>query len=316
MGWSWWSLGNRPAVFPVLACLLGVVFGPLVDVPWFLWLSISAGALWIAWARGARLGGVLTGLVGACCVGAGLGELSADVPVPPVGARVALEGQVERLGPHGFTLAVARVDGVPMRFRAALSADQPPPLLEGQVVRVEARLKQVQEAANPGEWNRSEWAWRRGQPVTGSYAPARLVVLTPAAPWRQWLAAEHAALVKDTHALTDDATAAAFLLTLSAGFELGGELERIDDPQQFKEVASGGCRVGERQLDLLVGSDDEYAPHRRRVVGVRVDHVVEVCNVARRVRDDREVHLRALRLIDVADPAVMIVDGVDAISPV
>lgn len=227
MGWSWWALGNRPAVFPVLACLLGVVFGPLADVPWFSWAFVCVLALLAAWVRGARAGGVAAGLLAALCLGAGLGELSADVPLPPTGVRVSLEGTVERLGEHGFTLDVERVDGVPRRFRAALSADQAPPVLAGQVVRTEARLKQVMEAANPGEWNRSEWAWRRGQPVSGGYSPARLVVLTPPSAWRRWLATEHRALSRDTHALTEDDTAAALLLTLSAGqrAELGDELE-------------------------------------------------------------------------------------------
>ncbi len=227
MGWSWWALGNRPAVFPVLACLLGVVFGPLAELPWFSWVLMCLLALIAAWVRGARAGGVVAGLLAAGTLGAGLGELSADVPLPPVGARVLLEGEVEGPSAHGFTLNVVRVDGVPLRFRAALSADRPSAVLAGQVVRVEARLKHVQEAANPGEWNRSEWAWRRGQPVTGSYSPARLVVLTPAAGWRKWLAMEHAALAHDTHALTEDSTAAALLLTLSAGqrAELGEDLE-------------------------------------------------------------------------------------------
>ena len=227
MGWSWWALGNRPAVFPVLACLLGVVFGPLLDVPWFSWLVLSLLALIAAWLRGARLGGVLSGLVAALCLGAGLGELSSDVPLPPTGTRVTLEGLVEGVGEHGFTLDVARVDGVPTRFKAALSADREPAVLTGQLVRVESKLKHVIDAANPGEWNRSEWAWRRGQPVSGGYSPARLVVLSPAAGWRRWLLEEHRALSRDTHALTEDDTAAALLLTLSAGAraELGDDLE-------------------------------------------------------------------------------------------
>ncbi len=227
MGWSWWALGNRPAVFPVLACLLGVVFGPLVDVPWFVWLLGSLLALLAAWLRGARLGGVLSGLLASLCLGAGLGELSAEVPRPPTGVKVTLEGLVENVSEHAFTLDVARVDGAPLRFKAALSAEGGPAVLPGQLVRVEAKLKHVQAAANPGEWNRSEWAWRRGQPVSGGYSPARLVVLTPAAGWRRWLRGEHRSLSADTHRLTEDGAAAALLLTLSAGqrAELGDDLE-------------------------------------------------------------------------------------------
>lgn len=227
MGWSWWALGNRPAVFPVLACLIGVVFGPLLDVPWFSWLLLALLALVAAWLRGARVGGVLSGLFAAWCLGAGLGELSADVPLPPTGVKVTLEGLVEDVTSHGFTLNVARVDGVPKRFKAALAGDREPAVLAGQLVRVETKLKHLQDAANPGEWNRSEWAWRRGQPVSGGYSPARLVTLTPAAGWRRWLQREHQALSADTHRLTEDDTAAALLLTLSAGAraELGDDLE-------------------------------------------------------------------------------------------
>lgn len=227
MGWSWWALGNRPAVFPVLAGLVGVVFGPLAELPWFSWVVLCLLALVAAWLRGARPGGVVAGLLAALSLGAGLSELNSDVPLPPTGTKVSLEGQVETVGAHGFMLNVTQVDAVPMRFRVALSSDRVPALLAGQFVRVEAKLKPIQEAANPGEWNRSEWSWRRGQPVTGSFSPARLVVLTPPAAWRRWLSREHGDLSRDTHKLTEDATAAALLLTLSAGqrAELGDELE-------------------------------------------------------------------------------------------
>lgn len=227
MGWSWWSLGNRPAWFPVLACLVGVVFGPLIDVPWSIWLLLAVVALALVGWRGPRTGSVLLGLAAAMALGAALAALSADAELPPLGQKLTLEGRVEKLTAHGFTLDVSHVEGVPRRFRAALSADAAPPVLEGQVVRAEARLRLVQDAANPGEWSRAEWAWRRGQPVTGTFHPLRLVVLTPAPAWRRWLAAEHAALARDTRALTDDESAAAFLLTLSAGqrAELGDALE-------------------------------------------------------------------------------------------
>lgn len=227
MGWSWWALGNRPAVFPVMACLVGVVFGPPAELPWFLWLSCGALALVLAGHRGARTGGVLAGLLAALTLGAGLGELSADVETPPLGVKVALEGRVEAVGAQGMVLNVTQASGVPQRFRVALASDAPPPVLAGQLVRLETKLKPVQEAANPGEWSRSEWAWRRGQPVAGTFSRARLVVLSAPSGWRRWLAAEHASLSKDTHALTLDGTAAALLLTLSAGrrAELGDELE-------------------------------------------------------------------------------------------
>lgn len=227
MGWSWWALGNRPAVFPVVACLAGVVFGPPAELPWLFWSACSVLALVVAVLRGARTGGVIAGLVASLTLGAGLAELSADVELPPLGVKVALEGRVEAVGAQGMVLNVAHVDGVPRRFRAALSTDSFPPVLAGQQVRLETKLKPIQDAANPGEWSRAEWAWRRGQPVAGSFVPARLVVLSAPSSWRKWLAREHTSLSRDTHALTSDVTAAALLLTLSAGqrAELGDELE-------------------------------------------------------------------------------------------
>lgn len=227
MGWTWWSLGNRPALFPVLACVGGVAFGPALPPLGLWWVVATAAAIALGIFRGARLGGLLFGLVAAFCVGAGLSARSADVEVPLLGTKVMLDGTVERVGAHGFTLDVAQADGVPSRFRASLSSDEAPPVLVGQVVRVETRLKLVQDASNPGEWSRAAWAWRRGEPVTGAYVPERLVVRSAPAPWRRWLAEEHAALARSTYAVTSDERAAALLLTLSAGqrAELGDALE-------------------------------------------------------------------------------------------
>src|ERR1700742_1103949 len=38
---------------------------------------------------------------------------------------------------------------------------------------------------------------------------------------------------------------------------LGGELQRVDDAQYLLEVAPGGHRINQDQLDLLVRPDDE-----------------------------------------------------------
>lgn len=216
MGWTWWALGNRPAVFPVVACLVGVVFGPPVEVPPLFWLAVAVLALAGAGWRSRKPGAITLGLLGAGALGAGLASLAIDVEMPPLGERVQVRGVVERVGEHGLWLDVTEVDSVPTRFRAALSGDAPG-LLPGQRIATEVRFKPLSEAANPGEWSRSEWAWRRGQPVGGSFLAPRVVVLSAASGWRQWLAREHAALSRDTHALTTDDSAAALLLTLSAG---------------------------------------------------------------------------------------------------
>lgn len=226
MGWTWWALGNRPAVFPVAACLLGVTFGPRLEWPWWTWLSLSALVLGAAWRRAGRVGSVLLGLLGAAALGAGLAELGLDVPHPPLARRVQVDGTIEAVRPEGLVLETIAVEGEPMRFRAALSGE-PKGLVPGQRVLLEARFKPLSEAANPGEWSRAEWAWRRGQPVGGAFSAARVIQLSAPPRWRRWLTDEHELLARDTRAQSSDPDAAAFLLTLSSGAraELGEALE-------------------------------------------------------------------------------------------
>ena len=87
-----------------------------------------------------------------------------------------------------------------------------------------------------------------------------------------------------------------------------GQLERVDDAEDLVEVATGARRVGDGQADLVVGVDDEHRTDGEGVVGVRVDHVVEVGHGAVGVGDDREVEGRALGLVDVADPALVVLE--------
>lgn len=226
MGWSWWALGNRPAVFPVLAAVVGVALGPLLALPWWLWFSTAAGLLALSAWRGARVGGVLLGLAGALCLGGWLAELHVDVDPPRVGVPVVFEAEVERVTPHGLAVNVTSVDDVPTRFRASLSISGSG-LREGQRLRAVTKFHWVQPAANPGEWSRSVWAWRRGQLVTGSVSPARVVTLSAAPAWRRWLADAHRSLGETVRGLSDDEAATALLLTLAAGerAELGDALE-------------------------------------------------------------------------------------------
>ena len=83
---------------------------------------------------------------------------------------------------------------------------------------------------------------------------------------------------------------------------LGGELHRIEDAQDLVEVAARRHRVGEHQLDLLVGADDEDRAHRRVVGGgaavgadlVGGQHVVELGDLEVAVADHRVLDLGAL----------------------
>lgn len=228
MGWTWWSLGNRPAVFPVGFALLGVIVGPLVALPWWSWAAVTAAALGLAFWRGRAVGGVLLGLVGAAGLGALLAELRCDVALPRVGEVVSFEAEVERVTARGLAVDVTAFDDVPTRFRAALSMDGRADLVAGQRFRGTTSFRWVQPAANPGEWSRSGWAWRRGQPVSGHVNAENLVALSAPSSWRVWLERRHRTLADDTFAVAGaSGSAAALLLTLSAGerAELGDVLE-------------------------------------------------------------------------------------------
>ena len=54
-----------------------------------------------------------------------------------------------------------------------------------------------------------------------------------------------------------------------------GELQRIDYPQDFVEVAPGAGRVGDGQANLLVRVDDEQRAYGQGVVGIGVDQVID-----------------------------------------
>jgi hypothetical protein len=89
---------------------------------------------------------------------------------------------------------------------------------------------------------------------------------------------------------------------------LGGGEQRVDSAQHLVHVPPRGGRVQEAQLDGLVGPDDveragRHAPPRR-VLLVGVHHVQLPDGVPRRVRQDRERHLRRRMLLLLLLPAV------------
>jgi hypothetical protein len=96
---------------------------------------------------------------------------------------------------------------------------------------------------------------------------------------------------------------------------LGGELERVDHPEDLVEVAAGGHRVDEDELDLLVGPDDEDVADGL-VVGRRAgrgvagglgrQHPVELGHIEVGVADDRVVGAGALGLLDVVRPPLVV----------
>src|SRR5215831_5924187 len=59
-----------------------------------------------------------------------------------------------------------------------------------------------------------------------------------------------------------------------------GQLQRIDHANDFLEVAAGARRAGDREPHLLVGRDDEDRAYGERRVGLRMDHPIEICDLA------------------------------------
>lgn len=222
MGWTWWRLGNRPALFPVVALLAGAAIAAETRAPPWLFLVLGgvSGAS-ARWREGRSLGRALM-LATAFFLGACLGALHSDVTceIDPQRAAV-VEGEVEAVrdveGGRQVLLAVSRLDGAPARFRAQLFGIGAEPLEPGQRVMLEGRLKPVVPASNPGEWSSWRRALLRGQPVVGSFEGPRLVRVGPPPRWRQWLTATHGALDAETRRLAPSDDAAALFLTLSAG---------------------------------------------------------------------------------------------------
>jgi competence protein ComEC len=233
-GWTWWALGNRPAVFPVVALLLGVVVASETEPPPWLFLTISLTFAAVAfWRQGKAFSRAAMLLA---CVGLGgwLASLHASPWGPAVdpGRRAVLEGEIEAVrrveGGQQVLLAASRVGGEPSRIRALLFAFDAPPLEIGERVTVEAKLKPLVPTSNPGEWNGFRRSLARAQPYTGTFEGSRLVRLAPAPTWRRWLATTHRALEAATAKVAPDPASAALFLTLSAGLRASLD-EQVED---------------------------------------------------------------------------------------
>src|SRR5439155_24210645 len=101
---------------------------------------------------------------------------------------------------------------------------------------------------------------------------------------------------------------------------LGRQLQRVDHPQHFVEVAPGRHRVDKDKLDLLVRPDDENISHCRVIgwlarFGIACcfgrEHPVEFRDFEIRIADDWIVRRMTLSLFDVLCPSLMIASGID-----
>ncbi len=234
MGWTWWALGNRPAVFPVAGVLLGVWLASETESPLEVFLFTLAVSAAAAFWRRARVGGRALLLLAGVGLGGSLATLHAltEGPLVAPGSRVVLEGEVESSrgveGGAQLMVQVSRVDGAPARLRAQLFGLGAPVVLPGARVRVEAKVKPTVASANPGEWSSWRRALTRGQLHTGSFEGGRLVMLEEAPRWRRWLRTTHGGLEEATRAVAPDDASASLFLTLSAGLRATLD-ERVEE---------------------------------------------------------------------------------------
>jgi competence protein ComEC len=227
----WRDLGARPLFFPALGVLLGAAAhaegtSPLSGKFLILAALLSAAVLALARLPGAHL--VL--LLSLGLAGLGLAGFESQVEVPPelsAGGVAVLEGELERVDHFEDStrvqLAVARAGlDVPSagaaRFRASLYLHGGmPPLLPGQRVRVEAKLQPLEPASNPGEKNFMAARKRQAFAFTGSAVAGRILVLSAAPAWRQYVARTQEGLSTAVRRVAPSEDAAAFFLTLAAG---------------------------------------------------------------------------------------------------
>jgi len=100
----------------------------------------------------------------------------------------------------------------------------------------------------------------------------------------------------------------------------GGQLQGVDHAQHLVEIAAGGHRIDQDQLDLLVRADHEHVSHRlvvRGGPGCRIarcagwEHAVGRGNLEVLVGDDRKVRRVTLGLLDVLAPGMMVRGFID-----
>ncbi len=227
--YSWRDLTARPLFFPAVSLMLGAGSGLETGTFTGLFQLMTAAVVGVAALVLARLPGAHLGVLLALgLTGAGLASLQAGAEVPPSlreGGTTVLEGEVERVERFDdatrLLIAVARVgqgEGTPARFHASLYAQgQPPSLLPGQRLRVEAKLKPLEPALNPGEKDFSATRKRQGLVFTGGFPSSSMLVLSPPAPWRQELVRLQEGLSEAVRAVAPTPEAAALFLTLAAG---------------------------------------------------------------------------------------------------
>lgn len=240
----WMDLGARPAWFPAACALTGATLLGVTHQggPAFLCLAgLLAGATLLLHARpGAHLLALLSFLA----LGAGLARWQAAPPSLSVPRRAHLEGEIRETSAAedatGLVLQIARSEDAPQLAGHAVSlwTRGRSPLLPGQRVLVDARLKPLQGPSNEGERDRLGELSRRGIVATGGFEAGAAVPLGPPPGWRRAMADLHRRLAREVWSLSDDREATNVLLTLSAG-----DRASIDRDLQSDFAASGLAHI-------------------------------------------------------------------------
>lgn len=261
-GVGWVGLGHRPAFFPVVFALLGVVVGPLVEAPGWPWAVAGFAGLVGAALRGGRVGAVLLLAVGCAGAGGWLATTQAATWWPETatdGALHVLEGELESLAPTDdgqlATLAVSHIDSAAARGRVSVAIRGERRLSTGQRVSLRSRLVRTAEARNPGEASRTVWRSRRGLELNASTTVEAVVALTPPARRTQWLEERRQELATAAEQTIDDVRARGLVLTLAAGqrSELSEDLEEAFSRSGLAHVLSvSGLHVAALALALFM----------------------------------------------------------------
>ena len=183
-----------PLVPLAIAFAVGIALAPMLPTraTWALLLAaLAAGALVLMLGQAAHALGPL--LVAVAMLGA-LRAYPLPLPVDHVGrlplpaaarveARLAADPVSWAPDRTRLTLDVEQVDDVPRTGRVSLALyGPPPPLAQGQRIRVEARLERPIGLRDPGVFDAAARLAREGIHVTGSASSTRVVPLEPPAP--------------------------------------------------------------------------------------------------------------------------------------
>lgn len=260
----WEELGYRPALFPAVAFAAGCAC--IAERPTWAALFLAAAGLLTGcvFLRKGQPGTHLALLAAFFFAGAGLSTLHGRVVVPAglaEGGRARLEATVDEVAETALArrlvLSVSRVDDDAARFKARVFAKVgSAALYPGQRVLLEAKLKSIAPALNPGQADFKDRLRREGVLFTGGYDAERLVALSPPSPFARWLAQTQTALAARVRARAPSPEAAALYLTLAAGLraELGEGLEEEFSASGLAHVLSvSGLHVAVLALALLWG---------------------------------------------------------------